>query len=51
MNFLLLKVAAFWDVMPSSLVEEQHHFRGTHYLHHQVEECTVCTGDVVDTGT
>lgn len=51
MNFLLLEVAVFWDVMPSSLVEVQERFRGSHFLHYQVEECTVCKGDVVDTGT
>jgi hypothetical protein len=51
MNFLLPEVTAFWDVMPSSLAEEQWHFRGTHYHHLQVEESIVCTGDVVDTGT
>jgi hypothetical protein len=50
MNFLLLQVATFWDVIPNSLVEVQQCFRGTHYLHHQVEECTVRKGDVVDTG-
>jgi len=50
MNFLLLEVAAFCHVMPSSLVEVQQRFRDTHYLHHQVQECTVCKGDVVDTG-
>jgi hypothetical protein len=51
MNFLFLVVAVFWHVMASSLVEVQQHFRRTHYLHHQAEECTVCKGDVVDTGT
>jgi hypothetical protein len=28
-------MAAFWDIAPCSLVEEDRRFRAAHYLHHQ----------------
>jgi hypothetical protein len=33
-----LKMAIFWDVAPSSLVDTDRHFRGAYCLHHQGEK-------------
>jgi hypothetical protein len=48
--FSFLKIAVFWDELPSSLAEVHTvAFKRTHYLHQA--QCTVCREDVVDTGT
>jgi hypothetical protein len=30
-----LKITAFWDIAPCSLIEVYQHFRGAYCLHHQ----------------
>jgi hypothetical protein len=34
----LLKMSAFWDIVPSSHIEVKQCFRGVYYLHHEDDE-------------
>jgi hypothetical protein len=36
-----MKTAAFWDIVPCSLVVVDRRFRGAYYLHHQGDEYVV----------
>jgi hypothetical protein len=35
----IMKIRAFWDVAPCSLVGVERRFRGAYCLHHQGDEC------------
>jgi hypothetical protein len=41
-----MKMTVFWHVAKCSLVEIRRHFRGTHCLHHQGEECLLMTEEI-----